>query len=290
MLAASAALAAAMVWAYWPTWCKLASSWHNQPDYSHGFLVVPFAAYFLWARRDRFPGAAGRFAWPGLVLVLLSLGLRFVSAHYYLEQIDGWSIPLWAAGLVWAFGGRRMLWWTLPAVVFLLFMVPLPFRVERWVSLPLQTVATKLSAWTLQFLGQAALPVGHTIYLDKVSVPLEVERACSGLRIFVGILALAFAYLVLVRQTWWEKVILLVSVFPIAIAANVTRIVATGLLYRYVSEEAGKKFSHDAAGLAMVALAAAMFAVVVWYLRRLFPALEPVDIKAVVRERLHETS
>ena len=281
------ALVATLAWAYWPTLCRLVAVWRSQPDYSHGFLVVPLSAYFLWATRDRFPGFSQRFAWPGLVLVLLSVGLRIVTARYFLEQIDGWSIPLAIAGVVWAFGGLRVLWWSLPAILFMVFMVDLPFRVERWVSLPLQTVATKISAWTLQLLGVPAVPVGHTIYVYQVSVPLEVAQACSGLRIFVGILALAYAYLVLARQTWWEKLILLLSVVPIALAANATRIVATGLLYQYISEEAGRGFAHDSAGLAMIVLAAAMFALVVWYLRRLFKTVEPLDLKAVVRKRLH---
>jgi exosortase len=280
-------LAATMVWAYWPTLCRLAAVWRSQPDYSHGFLVAPLAVYFLWATRDRFPGLSRRFAWLGMVLVLLSLGLRYASARWFYEQIDGWSIPLAIAGMVWAFAGGRVLLWCLPSIVFLLFMVDLPYRVERWVSLPLQTVATNLSAWTLQLLGVPAVPMGHTIYVDQVSIPLEVAQACSGLRIFVGILALAFAYLVLARQAWWEKLVLLLSVVPIALAANAARIVGTGLLYRYISEEAGRGFAHDSAGLAMVLLAAAMFGVVVWYLRRLFRIEEPMDIKAVVREQLH---
>jgi exosortase len=281
-------LAATLVWTYWPTLCRLVTQWRNQPDYSHGFLVGPLAVYFLWATRDRFPGWTPRFAWPGLVLVALSVGLRVVSAQYFLEPIDGWSIPLGIAGVVWAFGGGRVLLWSLPSIVFLLFLVPLPFRVERWVSLPLQSVATRISAWTLQLLGQPALAEGHTIILDQFR--LEVEQACSGLRIFVGVLALAFAYLVLASQTWIEKLVLLASVVPIALLSNATRIVATGLLYQYASEEAGRKFAHDSAGLVMIVLAAAMFAIVVWYLRRLFTAVEPIDIKTVIRERLHEIS
>jgi exosortase len=167
-------------------------------------------------------------------------------------------------------------------VLFLWFMVPLPFRIETAVSLPLQGVATKLSCWTLQLLGQPALAMGHTIHLGPHR--LEIAQACSGLRIFVGIFALAFAYVAIVRRTWWERLILLVSAVPIALLANATRVVVTGLLYRYVSEEAGKKFAHDAAGWAMILLAAGMFAGVLWYMRRLLPEVESVDVADVVRQ------
>ena len=57
---------------------------------------------------------------------------------------------------------------------------------------PLQRIATEVSCWTLQSLGMPALAAGNVISIDGTE--LEVARACSGLRIFVSIVALAFAY------------------------------------------------------------------------------------------------
>jgi exosortase len=275
-----AVLAATFFWAYWPTLAELVQKWLAEPDYSHGFLVAPVAVFFLWARWDRFPHGRVRWDWAGLGLVVLSAVVRWLGARYYIEAVDGWSIMLWVAGVVWLFRGRSVLWWALPSVLFLWFMVPLPFRMERVLSLPLQDIATNLSCWTLQLLGQPAWSVGHTIHMGSQTV--EVAQACSGLRIFVGIVALAFAYVAIVRRPWWERVILLVSAIPIALIANATRVVVTGLLFRYVSEEAGKEFGHDAAGWAMILLAAAMFAGVLYYVQRLFQEVESLHISEVV--------
>lgn len=277
-------LGAVFAWAYWPTLVGLVRVWDREPDYSHGYLVVPVALYFLWVRRERFPGVASGLAWPGLGLIALSIGVRMLGDRLYLEAVDGWSILLWVAGVVWLLGGWRVCWWSLPSVVFLWFMVPLPYRVERWLSQPLQRVATHMSCWALQFLGQPALGEGNTILINDF--PLEIEQACSGLRIFVGIVALAFAYLIIFRRAWWEKALLLVSVLPIALVANSARIVITGLLYQYVSGEAAQRFAHDVAGWVMIPFAAGLFALVLWYLDRLVREVELVDIKAVVhRER-----
>jgi exosortase len=274
-------LAAAFGWAYWQTLVNLVAAWNREPDYSHGFFVAPLAVYFLWAKRDRFPGVAEGLSWLGLTLIALAGGARVFSAHYYLEAIDGWSIMLWLAGVTWLFCGWRATWWSLPSIAFLWFMVPLPFRIERGLSLPLQTVATKLSCWILQALGQPALAEAHVIVLGDNR--LEVEQACSGLRIFVGIVALAFAYTIVVERSWWEKAILLASSIPIALLANASRIVATGLLYQYVSGEAAKKFSHDAAGWVMILLAAGLFACVLWYVHNLVREVELVEVGAFVR-------
>ena len=198
-----------------------------------------------------------------------------------MEAIDGWSILVWAAGVVCLLWGWRVLWWSLPSIAFLWFMVPLPFRVERWLSLPLQRVATKLSCWVLQSLGQPALAEGNVIHLGENQ--LEVAQACSGLRIFVGIVALAFAYVILVRRPWWEKLLLIVSVAPIAVIANSTRIVCMGLLLQHVSGEAAKTFAHDVAGWVMIPYAAALFAVVLWYMGKLMREVELVDVTATLR-------
>ena len=303
-------LAGAFVWAYWPTLVSLVAAWNREPDYSHGFFVAPLAAYFLWVRRDRFPGpkkGSGTFcrngltnlrpvpgaahktyltpfsglSWLGLGLVAASVAARAFGAHFYLDAIDGWSIMLWVGGVVWFFGGWRVLWWSAPSIVFLWFMVPLPFRVERWLSLPLQGAATKLSCWILQGLGQPALAEGHVIFLGDYR--LEIEQACSGLRIFVGIVALAFAYVIVTRRAWWEKALLLLSAVPIALLANAARIVATGLLYQFVSGEAAKQFSHDGAGWVMIVFAAGLFGLVLWYLCSLVREVELVEVGDAVR-------
>jgi exosortase len=301
-------LAAAFAWAYWPTLVSLVGAWNREPDYSHGFFVVPLAVYFLWARRDRYPGtgsgkggspdwgaaAPGTFgkmgedpasgpAWLGLGLVAASVVVRFYGARFYLDALDGWSIMFWVAGVAWLLGGWRVMGWAAPSIAFLWFMVPLPYRMERWLSLPLQGAATKLSCWILQALGQPALAEGHTIILGKNQ--LEVEQACSGLRIFVGIVALAFAYAIVMRRAWWEKALLLASAVPIALLANAARIVSTGLLYQYVSGEAAKKFSHDAAGWVMILFAAGLFGLVLLYLSRLIKEVEIVGVGDVVRRQ-----
>ncbi len=186
--------------------------------------------------------------------MLLSIALRYAGAQFFLGGIDGWSILLWCAGAVWFLGGAAVLRWSLPSIVFLFFMIPWPYGVERWFSLPLQRIAARLSCWVLQFCGQPALAEGNTIWLNGIN--LEVEQACSGLRIFVGILALAYVYLILVKRSWWERILLVASVVPVALAANCARIVVTALLYEYASGEAAKRFSHDFAGWVMIPFAA----------------------------------
>ena len=280
-LGLGAALLAAGVWAYWPNIREMVRAWEREPDYSHGFLVVPMTLIFLWLRRETFPGFGDGGWLIGSFLLAIAFGVRLFAGAYFFEAVDGWSLVFWVAGCVAILFGSATFHWSWPPIGFLIFMVPLPFRMESLMSMPLQRIATNVSCWTLQVLGQPAIAEGNTILLGEHH--LEVEQACSGLRLFMSILALAFAYLILIRRPWWEKSLLLVSVVPIAIVANSARIVATGILYEFVSSDAARRFSHDFAGWAMVPFAAVLFGLVLWYLGKVFPEREEMDLGSMMR-------
>ncbi len=281
LIALCAALAAGL-WAYWPTLRLIVQVWNREPDYSHGYLVVPIAALFLWLRKARFPGWQKPAYAAGLTLLGLSIAARYFGARFYMEFLDGYSIILWVASVVALVGGLRMLWWTLPSIGFLFFMIPLPFGLEISLSYPLQRIATKVSCFILQLLGQPAFPEGNIILMGDHQ--LEVAQACSGLRLFMTMVAVAYGYVVLMPQSWWQKGILCLSVVPVALLANALRIVATGLLLEYTTGEIAHKFSHDFAGLAMIPLAGAMFGLFLWYMSLLIREEETVEMSALMRD------
>ncbi len=268
-------------WAYGPTLQSLKALWLREPDYSHGFLVIPLAILFLWLRRSDLRTIRVSPSRWGLALIFLSLVLRWVGLRYSFDSLDGYSLIVWISGAVMLLGGPRLTLWALPSILFLLFMVPIPFQLERLMSVPLQRVATALSCFVLQCLGQPAFSEGTTILLGNHQ--LHVEQACSGLRIFVGTFALAFAYVIAARRELWEQAILLCCVVPTALLANAARIVITALLYRYsYDEEAIRQFNHDAAGWVMILIAAVLFGIAQLYLTRLLVKVDVMRIQDLV--------
>jgi len=208
------------------------------------------------------------------------MSMRLVAGAFFLETVDAWSMLFWLAGCVAILFGLPVLRWSSLSIGFLAFMVPLPYRIEGALSLPLQRIATKLSTCGMQILGLPAIAEGNTILVGDHT--LEVAQACSGLRLFFSILALGVAYLMFARRSWWENVLVLLGVIPVAILANAVRIVTTGVLYEFASSDVAYRFSHDFAGLAMIPLAAALFWLLIWYLDHVMQTQEQLGIETLV--------
>jgi exosortase len=273
-LAAMLVVGIAFALGFWPTLVELVSVWQRQPDYSHGFLVAPIALFVLWLRRDRLPRGVEPPGWAGMAMVVVSVAVAVVGARYFLAPLAGWSMVLWIAGVGWVLGGRQLFLWALPAILFLFFMVPLPYRAELWLSGPLQSSATTLSTWILQSLGLPAVAAGNTIQLGDYRI--EVEQSCSGLRTLVGIAALVYVFIVATRRSVWTKALLVLSAIPVSLAANSLRIVATGLLGQ-LSDPAAKPLSHDAAGWLTMPIAAVLLWGVLWFLGRVLVEAQPAS-------------
>lgn len=270
--AAPCLFAAVFIWAYWPTFAELVERWYHVPDYSHGFLVIPGAILFLWARRRSCPALTADGRWWGLAAVAGAMLFRGVGARMFLPAFDAWSIVPWLAGISLWLGGRRFFVWCLPAILFLLFMVPLPYRAEHALNVPLRNAAAASGCFLLQCLRQPAVQEGTVIVLNEQE--FEVARECSGLRMLMGVCALAYAYVVLNRGPFWQKALILLSALPVAVLANVLRVTFTALFVHFIENDAARKFVHDAAGFVTFAIAAGLFSLVLWCLGKMFIEVE----------------
>lgn len=269
--------AAAVVWACWPTLVTFANIWATNPQYSHGFLVVPFAAFLLWHRRVLFTPARRDRAWVGLVLLVVGCGLKLVGGHFIFAWPDRISVLFLVAGVFGTLGGWPALRWAWPAIAFLAFMIPMPGRAETLLSGPLQKFATVVSANVLQTFGFFAQPDGTTIILSEND--LAVVEACSGLRMLLAFAALSAAVAVVIDRPAWQKWAVVAGAVPVALACNVGRIVVTAI----VLETAGRKWAdlvfHDLAGWLMMPVGLALLWLELAFLRRLIVKDEIVPVR-----------
>jgi exosortase len=265
------------LWAYWPTLSEIVRRWMYDPRYSHGYFVLLFAVYLLWRRRRL--AAADTPNWWGAILLLAAMLLRAGGALFYNDWLDAVSLfPLLTAAVL-LVGGWPMLRWSWPAIAFLVFMIPLPWRLERALTDPLQRVATLIATYTLQTLGFPTFAEGNVVHVNQSRI--GVVEACSGLGMFLLFFALATGVAILSKRSFLDKMLIVVSAVPIAVLANVTRITTTALVYVVVGSREADLAFHDLAGWLMMPLALGMLWVELWLLQRLLIERPPARLSPI---------
>jgi len=264
----SAALIGLLGWAYLPTLEFMAGKWAGDPQYSHGFLVPFFSAYLLYRAREKpGPWVSDPLPLAGGAVLVVALLMRAVAGGLLFHQLDAASLLVALTGCVLVSGGARLLARTWPAILFLIFMFPLPFELERDVGGPLKTVATLASTFLLQTLGFPAIAEGNVILLDEIK--LGVVDACSGLKMLMTFSAFSVGAVLLSGRTGFEKLMVLLGIVPVALLTNVLRIVATGVSLTFTSDKAAAAFLHDFYGWLMMPVGLALLALELWVLKHL---------------------
>lgn len=247
------ALCAGVIWVFGNTLSILPNIWEEQPQYSHGYLVPAFAAILLWMRWQPLGDATPAERWAGAAMIGVSVLLR-LSLSFFAQIIPEMVMVLPAlCGVFLMVGGWKALRWAWPAIVFLVFMFPLPDFIERGLLDPLQKLATIASTYCLQTLGLAAFREGNRIILGDIK--LGVVDACSGLRMLTIFYALCTAIILVTERPTWQRIVIWLSALPIALAVNIARITVTGVLYEYANKELAETVFHDLAGWVMMPMA-----------------------------------
>jgi exosortase len=258
---ASGAAAVVLALAYAFNLLRLAQTWFEDENYSHGILVIPIALGILWRRLSDMPwrepreiASASWWGWASLAVVLV---VRAVAYERSLQWVETATLLPAIACLTWAFGGRPLLERAWPAIVFLIFMLPLPESMNGLIALPLQRIAATGSYVFLQLSGFWVVQNGNVLNVSTPhgNEPLDVALACSGLKMLMTLAAIVTATVLLVPMPRWKQILLLISAVPIALVSNVSRIVATGWCYYYIKGETGRHWAHDISGWMMMPLA-----------------------------------
>jgi exosortase len=270
------ALGGCLLWAYAPVVAGLIGRWSREDVYAHGFLVPGFAICLLWLRREKLQSVSAGYHWGGLAILLAGALMRLAGAYIYFEFLEAFSFLVCLTGLVFFLGGKQALGWAWPALGFLIFMIPLPFRVETAAALPLQRLATKASTYLLQTLGVPAFAEGNVIHLREAR--LGIVEACNGLGMLVSFVALSTALAILIKRPMLDKVIIVLSAVPIALAANVLRITFTGILHETAGSAWADLFFHDLGGWLMMPVALALLWLELKVLSRLLVAPNPEEV------------
>jgi len=242
----SALVCAAIVGVYFPVLSSLVRQWASDENYSHGFIIIPFAVYFAWQKRRALETAPAQPSNAGLLFVgasLLILLAGLLGAELFLTRISLIGV---LAGSIWfLFGWKHLRLLAFPLLL-LFLMIPLPAMIFNQIAFPLQLFASRVGETVLSVAGVPVLREGNV--LELASTKLEVAQACSGIRSLVSLLTLGVLLGKLTEPRLSTRVLLALLTVPVAIAANAARVAGTGLAANWIGPEAAEGFLHMFSG------------------------------------------
>lgn len=244
--ASTLVVAAGFVLLYRDVLAKLAYDWWNDGNYSHGFFIIPIAAYLAWERRDKFLTAPQRPSAIGLAVLVGSivvLAAGVLGSELFLTRI---SIIGTAIGItLFLFGWARLRVLSFP-IAFLVLMIPLPAIIFNQIAFPLQLLASKFGEAALGSVDIPVLREGNVLVLANTT--LEVAEACSGIRSLVSLLTLGIVFGYFADSRIWVRMLIALSSVPVAIVANGARVAGTGIAAQYLGPAAAEGFFHEFSG------------------------------------------
>src|SRR5262249_4752433 len=142
-----------------------------------------------------------RWGWGALGMVLVLRALCYERGADWSETAT--ILPVIAC-LTLTSGGWPLFRRVWPAIGFLMFLFPLPQRINGLLAQPLQSVATMGSAALLKLTGLWVVAEGNVILVG--ADPLEVAVACNGLSMLMCLAATVAAMTILVAMESWKRV------------------------------------------------------------------------------------
>lgn len=188
------------------------------------FLLIPTLSFYLF-------GIAVGMSW-----------LAWLSTYAALVIVLGSCV-----------GARRLvrLWFPL---AYLLFLVPPSYTLIAAITHSRKMWLSVASVDLLSALGYEVANSGTALYIDQYE--LLIADACAGMNSLLSLLAIGLFYIYVLHRADWRYALLLAAItFPVAMVANLTRILLILLTAHYVNAQAALGLVHDMAGLVMFLVA-----------------------------------
>lgn len=238
---------------YIPSFYNAATTFWQQDEHAHGPIILAVVLWLIWSKQAaliKIPNQQRR-TMIGLALLVLGLLVYVTGRSQQIALFEiGALLPI-LAGVVSAMRGwttLRSFWFPL---LFIVFMIPLPGTFTDALTAPLKQHVSEIAE---QLLYAAGYPIGRSgVMLTVGQYQLLVADACSGLNTMFSLSALGLLFMYLTaRASLMHNAIMLLSILPIAFAANVVRVLVLILITYHFGDEAGQGYLHGSAGIVLL--------------------------------------
>ncbi len=229
---------------YFRTFTWLINVWLTDPYYSHGFLIPIISGVIAWIiiRKHKKEDEPEPFK-PGIFIFAFGLLLYTIGYIKLFPFLSALSFLFTASGLILYFYGKPVMRSLLFPVSFLIFAIPLPLLILKKLTFVLQSFSARYSASIIELLGIPVERIGAEIHLQNAAFTIGLP--CSGMNTLLSLLAMAAILIYVLRCPTYKKAVLFCAAVPIAIGANIFRVVAILLVANSYGAETAMKFFHN---------------------------------------------
>ncbi len=243
-------------------------------DYHSLIPFIPIiTVYLLYLRRNAIFGNV-RYSFVSGTAVIIA-GIVFYAAGLLFGSdlnINDRASVLAASSLVLLWGafifayGTKAFSSALFPMLFLLFMIPLPYEVMEKIIRFLQKGSTEFANFLLWLSQVPYYREGFVFH--TASIDVEVAPECSGIRSGLALLITVLLAGYLFLNSWWRRTILVLCVIPMTMLKNGIRITTLTLLSTYVDPRILQSPLHREGGIPFFILALLLMAPILYFLRR----------------------
>lgn len=267
------AMAGLLVWQFRNTLFLLPTIWQKDAATSHGWFILPLSVWFavLASRRSSFRWNVHeedslQDCIAGSIRILVGCFIHYGCLITHTGFFDLLALLLIVSGItIMLIGKEKYRPFSFP-LFFLMFASPWPSLVIDRLAIAMQQAASWSGATLLDMMGIDVYREGYRIMMP--GFVMEVGAACSGLRQITAIFALSLAMGYLTRQSRSKMILLALLAVPIAIGANVIRILMTGLILLFFGQKWAEGVYHSLEGMAIYAIAALLLWFVFWLIEK----------------------
>jgi exosortase len=251
-LVAALAMVALGVMATLDAWKDMFLIAFNDEEYSHIFIVPVVALWMVWVRRMRFRHCRVSGTIVGPIVVALGWAIAHFGFHHQHQSLWHGGSVLIVLGCMLAVLGKNVIFRFFPALLVLVFMIPVPGTIRQDIAQPLQDWTANSARTCLEILGVETEVSGNVLSIN--GVPVTIADACNGMRMVFPLILVSYAFSFGLPLRQSVRVLILLASPMSAIACNVIRTVPTIWLYGNKSREVADTF-HTYSGWMMLPIA-----------------------------------
>ncbi|RKY36891.1 MAG: hypothetical protein DRP78_02540 [Candidatus Omnitrophota bacterium] len=239
---------------YYPAFIWMWGRWNTAGSYySHGPAIILAVLFFIWNSKNELKTIIFKPSNKGIIFIIAGIFLHFSGMVTGFIFLSAFSMVVLFSGIVLYCLGSKAFKTLLFPITYLLFMIPLPLVLTSNIVLRMKLFAAQAAVIMLNKIGIQALRDGSII--RTLHSFLEIEAPCSGLRSLIALLAFGAAFAYLTKNSILKKWLVFLSALPIALSANILRIVLLGWVSEIYGMQAAHGWIHDFSGFLLFAFA-----------------------------------